>query len=65
MTLRCLLHRACIGRSLAKMQLQINIATVFRLYDVVLETPDMPVRLKSDLCTERPYQLDIFPATLT
>ncbi|OCH93014.1 cytochrome P450 monooxygenase pc-bph [Obba rivulosa] len=31
--------RACVGRNLAKMQLLINIATIFRLYDVVLENP--------------------------
>ncbi|OCH91605.1 cytochrome P450 monooxygenase pc-bph [Obba rivulosa] len=35
--------RACVGRNLAKMQLLINIATVFRLYDIVLENPDAPL----------------------
>ncbi|EMD40236.1 hypothetical protein CERSUDRAFT_112429 [Gelatoporia subvermispora B] len=35
--------RACVGRNLAKMQLLVNIATVFRLYDIVLENPDLPL----------------------
>ncbi|EMD32543.1 hypothetical protein CERSUDRAFT_118598 [Gelatoporia subvermispora B] len=32
--------RACVGRNLAKMQLLINIATIFRLYKVVLADQD-------------------------
>ena len=37
-------HRACVGKNLAKMELQISIATVFHHYGRVLEDPGRPVR---------------------
>ena len=36
-------HRACAGKNLAKMELQISIATIFRRYAFVPEDPGKPV----------------------
>ncbi|EMD40186.1 hypothetical protein CERSUDRAFT_151209 [Gelatoporia subvermispora B] len=40
--------RACVGRNLAKIQLLINVATIFRCYDVVLEKPHDPMPVHDD-----------------
>ena len=48
---RLLLHnlirgtRACVGRNLAFLELQIIIASIMRRYDIVLADPDQPVRV--------------------
>ena len=35
--------RACVGRNLASMELQIIISSILRRYDFILEQPDKPV----------------------
>jgi benzoate 4-monooxygenase len=44
-----MVHRACVGKNLANMELQIFIATIFRRYSFVLEDPEKKVRLISPL----------------
>jgi len=41
--------RACVGRNLAFLELQIIIASIMRRYDIVLADPDQRVRI-SNLC---------------
>ncbi|TFK26575.1 cytochrome P450 monooxygenase [Coprinopsis marcescibilis] len=38
--------RACLGRNLAFMELQIIIASIMRRYDIVLEDPDQPLETR-------------------
>lgn len=40
------LCRACVGRNLAFLELQIIVASIMRRYDIVLENPDLPVSIK-------------------
>ena len=48
-------HRACVGKNLANMELQIFVATIFRRYAFVLEDPEKHV---SDLTLARPLRTD-------
>jgi benzoate 4-monooxygenase len=36
-------HRACVGKNLANMELQVFIATIFRRYTFILENPEKHV----------------------
>ncbi|OCH87964.1 cytochrome P450 monooxygenase pc-bph [Obba rivulosa] len=47
--------RACVGRNLAKMQLLINVASIFRCYDVALQKPNEPLPV-SDNFTRKPME---------
>jgi len=38
--------RACVGRNLAFLELQIIVASIMRRYDIVLENPDLPLQTR-------------------
>ena len=38
--------RACVGKNLAMLELQMTVASIMRRYDIVLENPGEPVRVQ-------------------